>query len=281
MTTPNAVAEEPRGILNPRAGAGAFALERPLPSADLAALVEHHWIVRWDLRGREPFVQETLPHPSVHLVLEPLGSSIMGVVTARFSRRLEGAGQCFGVKFRPGGFSPFARRPVADFTDRSRPIADVFAGDAAALERAVLGLDEPPSRSRSSRASCARTCPPPTPRSTPRSRGSPASSSWPARSGRSRGSRGWRAGTGVRALQRLFRRHVGVSPKWTIRRYRLHEAAQRLEGGQPVDQAALACELGYFDQAHFIKDFTALIGRSPGSYAAACAGPTSRLTSAK
>jgi AraC-like DNA-binding protein len=29
----------------------------------------------------------------------------------------------------------------------------------------------------------------------------------------------------------------------------------------------LALELGYFDQAHFIRDFKKVIGRAPGVYA--------------
>ena len=36
-----------------------------------------------------------------------------------------------------------------------------------------------------------------------------------------------------------------------------------LAAGAPPDWAELALELGYFDQAHFIRDFTALVGRSP------------------
>jgi AraC-like DNA-binding protein len=35
----------------------------------------------------------------------------------------------------------------------------------------------------------------------------------------------------------------------------------------------LALDLGYFDQAHFIKDFKAVVGRSPAEYAAMCSGP--------
>jgi AraC-like DNA-binding protein len=50
-----------------------------------------------------------------------------------------------------------------------------------------------------------------------------------------------------------------------IKRYRLHEAAARLGGA--VDMAALALELGYFDQAHFIRDFKAVVGQPPGRYA--------------
>jgi AraC-like DNA-binding protein len=74
-------------------------------------------------------------------------------------------------------------------------------------------------------------------------------------------------GTGVRALQRLFGEYVGVSPKWVIARYRLHEAEARLSAGEDVDLAALALDLGYYDQAHFTRDFQAIVGRPPAAYA--------------
>ena len=73
----------------------------------------------------------------------------------------------------------------------------------------------------------------------------------------------------LRALQRLFNDAVGVGPKWVINRYRMHEAVARVQAGQPVSWAALAQDLGYFDQAHFIADFRKLVGRTPGDYAQA------------
>ena len=71
---------------------------------------------------------------------------------------------------------------------------------------------------------------------------------------------------GKRSLQRIFREYVGVSPKWVIRRYRLHELVERLHAGARMDGAALAAELGYFDQAHLINDFRSMIGYSPSEY---------------
>jgi AraC-like DNA-binding protein len=76
-------------------------------------------------------------------------------------------------------------------------------------------------------------------------------------------------GLSVRTLQRLFADYVGVSPKWVMRRARLHEAAERADGGEPVDWAALASDLGYADQAHLTRDFTVTIGVPPARYAAA------------
>ena len=77
------------------------------------------------------------------------------------------------------------------------------------------------------------------------------------------------AGMTARSLQRLFADYVGVSPKWVMRRARLHEAAERADSGEPVDWAELAADLGYADQAHLTRDFTVTIGVSPTRYAAA------------
>ena len=84
-----------------------------------------------------------------------------------------------------------------------------------------------------------------------------------------------REGIGKRTLQRLFSEYVGVSPKRVIRRYRLHEAEERLAEGRELNLAALALDLGYFDQAHFARDVKAIVGGAPARYARA-AGPSSR-----
>jgi AraC-like DNA-binding protein len=77
------------------------------------------------------------------------------------------------------------------------------------------------------------------------------------------------SGMTARTLQRLFADYVGVSPKWVMRRARLHEAAERADSGEPVDWACLASDLGYADQAHLTRDFTVTIGVPPSRYAAA------------
>ena len=71
-------------------------------------------------------------------------------------------------------------------------------------------------------------------------------------------------------MQRIFRRYVGASARWVIKRYRVYEALEQLADGGPAEQtwdwAGLAQDLGYYDQAHFINDFKKLVGRSPTAY---------------
>ena len=72
----------------------------------------------------------------------------------------------------------------------------------------------------------------------------------------------------VRSVQRLFADKVGLGPSWVIRRYRLHEAAAHATAGGDVDWARLAVTLGYYDQAHLVREFTATVGTAPARYAA-------------
>ena len=78
------------------------------------------------------------------------------------------------------------------------------------------------------------------------------------------------SGVPARTLQRLFRHYVGAPPKWVLARYRLHDAAERLGNEPGVPVAAVAADAGYFDQAHFCRDFKALLGVTPAQYAAQC-----------
>ena len=77
------------------------------------------------------------------------------------------------------------------------------------------------------------------------------------------------SGLGLRALQRLFHDYVGASPKWVINRYRLHEAIECLAAGTVADWTHLALTLGYYDQAHFNRDFRRFSGRTPSEFQAA------------
>ncbi|MGI9051838.1 MAG: helix-turn-helix domain-containing protein [Ilumatobacteraceae bacterium] len=77
-----------------------------------------------------------------------------------------------------------------------------------------------------------------------------------------------RHGIGRRQIERLFARYVGVGPKWVLARYRLHDVATTLDHGYGGSLTDLAVRSGWYDQAHFIRDFTAQVGVTPGEYRA-------------
>jgi AraC-like DNA-binding protein len=254
-----------RGVLH-ALPAGQFAHGRAAPPADLADRIEHFWWVRWNLDGLPARVQETLPHPNVHLVLEPGRADVWGVHTGRWTRELAGRSMAFGVKFRPGGARGWLGRPVASLANRTMPADELLGADAQRLA-GVLDCSSDEAATALAVEVMRKHLPP-----------ADASALLAGRivdtaaadlSLRSAAALAERFGLTLRGLQRLFAAYVGAGPKWVINRYRMHEAVAQAQAGEPVAWAALAQELGYFDQAHFIADFRRLTGRTPADYARA------------
>jgi AraC-like DNA-binding protein len=257
--------DPPRGVLH---DARPDRHVRYLPTGeDLAAFVEHYWIVEWDRRGLPtPRRAAVLSHPSVHLVVSGARAEVVGVVLGRFERELEETGRAFGIKLHPGAFYPFVREPVSTYTNREVSLATIF-GDAGARYASAVAAEPDDQRCVELAERFLRAHLPPPDESMARAR---AIVEYAA---------GERTVLRVdqlveafaidkRAMQRLFERYVGASPKWVIQRYRMHEALARIDRGDTVDWAAFALELGYFDQAHFSNDFKAMVGCAPSAYLA-------------
>jgi AraC-like DNA-binding protein len=250
-----------RGILRPTAVGEMFSLERRPPPPDLAGLIDSHWLVGWDLTGRPAYESEVLPHPSVHVVFEPTGGAVYGVSRRRYVRRLEGRGWAVGTKFLPGGFAPFLDRPVSDLIDAVLELGQVFGPAADRLQAAadtdsLLGglheflrsrLPAEPDR----RIALVQAI---------------VADIHDAAPGESVAAVAARHHISPRTMQRLFADYVGIGPKWVMQRYRLHDAVEQLDRRRHQDWARFALDLGYYDQAHFLRDFRSLVGRTPAEY---------------
>lgn len=71
---------------------------------------------------------------------------------------------------------------------------------------------------------------------------------------------------GQRQLERLFRSQVGMSPRQYSRLLRVEAARQALRRTAEATTTMVGAELGYHDQSHFIRDFTAVVGMTPYAY---------------
>ena len=255
----------PRGVVGGEAVRRHSPVQRFLPEEPLEPWVERFWSISWDLEDQPPQTGETLPHPSVYLVIEAERSGLAGVNTRRFTRLLEGRGRVYGVKFQPGCFRPFWDAPVQTLTDQVVPLPKAFGPQGADLEAAVLRCGEDVAKAVSHlEAFLMDRLPPPDAKA--QLARLLVARILEDRSLTQAEAVARQAGMSLRSLQRLFQDYVGVSPKWVIQRYRLHDAMARLEGPQPVDLPALALSLGFFDQAHFIRVFKAFLGRTPTGY---------------
>jgi AraC-like DNA-binding protein len=221
------------------------------PAPELAPWVERYWEAHWDYA--EPYHQKIVPYPNVHLSFGVGHAAVNGVVSGFQVRVLEGADHVFGVAVRPGCFRPFLGAPVSTITDRVVPVAEVFGAAPARADRDTVEefllarLPEPDPRTAEAAGAVGLIA------------ADPALTRVETLAGE--------LGVSVRGLQRLFADYVGIGPKWVIRRYRLHEVTERMAAGGEIDWAALAADLGYADQGHFIRDFRSMFGEPPTWYA--------------
>jgi AraC-like DNA-binding protein len=252
-------------------------------SPELVPFVERYWSVRWDRTGQPPFRSEVLSHPSVNLSVES-GSHprfgyalpavlVHGTTTRRFVIDLVGTGRVTAAKFRPGGWVAFGGRPPA--RGSVGPLGGELGVDPPALLAAVLAESDDDARAAVLDRALAPLAPEPadaylelqTLLERMREDRSLVRVEQVARA----------AAMSTRSLQRLFAGYVGLSPKAVLARYRLQDAAAAIDAGEVPDLAGLAAELGWFDQAHFSRDFRAVVGTTPSAYLrrarAAGAGP--------
>lgn len=170
----------------------------------------------------------------------------------------------FGIKFKPGAFYPFIKFPCSQLTNRSLRIEEVFDTNVRKIEDELFSLEDEGKRIQLVENFFRERLP----EQNKRVEQTTLIAEHIAAN---------REITKVeqlvhlfkinkRTMQRMFNQYVGVSPKWVIKRCRLHDAAELAEKGNGPDWTQLALDLGYYDQAHFIKDFKMVIGRSPKEY---------------
>jgi AraC-like DNA-binding protein len=79
-------------------------------------------------------------------------------------------------------------------------------------------------------------------------------------------------GVSTRGLERRYRRHAGIPPKLALRIERFRRARAVLDDQPRTPLATVAFRCGYADQAHFTRDFTELAGETPARWRAGPAG---------
>lgn len=256
----------PRGLLPGAAPPPEGEHRRVAPPPALAPYVAHFWWVSWDLSS--PRVVETLPHPTVHVVFEAPDhrATLTPVSLRRFTRTLEGRGRVFGVKLRPAVFGALSRVQVASLRERSVGVGEVLAAPLVDALRALgddlraITVAEDAVRAAEARL---------------------VGLSWPVlpsaltdvRDLVERLEHGREivrvedaarmASLDARTLERRFRAWVGLTPKSVLARYRLIEAAERVQHEADTPLVAVAAAVGYSDQAHFSREFRAVVGRTP------------------
>jgi len=247
------------------------------PCAALRSHVECLWLVS-DARPRperapERIVPDGCPELIVHL-LDPFSRQIAGrwvpqgrvflagTLTRPWLLRAGRRIRTLGIRFRPGEVRPILPVSMIEAADRELPLAaSVGRGRAGTLLRGLRAARSEAARfaaaeewllerlaASHTRESAAR----PAVRLLLEARGA-------ARIADVARALGWSR----RRLERVFARDLGTSPKLFARIVRLNAVLAGLDARERASAVDMALAAGYFDQAHLLRDFRALAGRTP------------------
>lgn len=253
--------------MRPTVSAQHLDLRRVAPSGSTAAFVDYFWIVRWVCP--EPYAQQVIPQPCVHLSAEwheGVPRLLVNPISrAPFIRSLEGTGHVLGAAFRPASFRAVLGADLATIAGQVAPLGDLVGGDDSAPAADILrpeATDEEMVTALSAHLdSFGATVDPEAEELNALVREAELDPSLTRASELAE-----RAGVSLRTLQRQFTAYLGIGPKWVVQRFRLLDAAAAAHGGEPTDWARLAHELGFSDQAHLTRAFTAVVGTPPATY---------------
>ncbi len=191
----------------------------------------------------------------------------MGLWTRRFLVEYPTRVHLVGVHFKPWGMSPFVDVPATELRDRWVPVDAIWhrsldrirsqLGDTISAAETLHVLEQE-LRSRL-------TDPP--------SRGLDLVQQTAGRLQTTHGALPVGAlcdGVGLSGnhLATQFKVHVGVAPKRVARIYRFTRLILSVDALGPVDWSELALTAGYYDQAHFGKEFKDFTGHTPTEYLA-------------
>lgn len=240
---------------------------------ELAELISRFWVPVWSLPQGQSSLQRVLQYPVCQLVVAPDYALVVGPRRGMSTKELTGEGWAFGAMLTPAAGALLLGDSMRNLVDRDRDLVDVPGIDGAAVAHGVRrAIESDPADSAAQAAAAEHLQDALLPQLPVDEEGELINRvvdqielhpdlcrvSDLARS----------FAMTERSLQRLCLRRVGLSPKWLIQRRRLHEAAGRLADPHRPTLTEVAGVLGYADQAHFVRDFRAVTGLTPGEYAA-------------
>ncbi len=166
-----------------------------------------------------------------------------------------------GVRFHAGGLSPFVVGPVQTWNDRVVDLAEVFSDDARTLEDKLRAAGSEMGRHADNLNAFFAS----------RLRISESYRVFQSLKEHLHAVPGdarmdelcARRGVSQRQLDRLFRAHLGFSPKTYARVVRFQRALNQLKKDPGCTLADIAARCGYYDQSHFVREFRAYAGTAP------------------
>jgi AraC-like DNA-binding protein len=196
-------------------------------------------------------------------VLQPR-SFIFGQITTYLEIAPTGASGIIAARFLPEGLAPFLAVPVAALEDKAVDMHTLFGEKGKTLETEILRAPDTQQRIQLIESFLLSLLERPQTIDT-------ITKACVEAIIQSQGQLGMIALAGQvqinrRNMERRFASAIGISPKQLSKVVRLQATLRMLEQKKFSNLTSLAYENGYYDQAHFIKDFREFTGMSPKSF---------------
>ncbi|WP_129716286.1 helix-turn-helix domain-containing protein [Pedobacter sp. SYP-B3415] len=243
---------------------GAVSYSEFLPAPALQPYIYCYWQLKTSVRLSEPFVYRVVADGCIDIYMEranPAAAFIMGFCRQYTEFPLEPSFDYVGIRFLPGMLPLLFGIHAAELSNRYAALADVLP-ELAALFRECADPTAPLSSllevfNDSIRACLSRQIVPDT-------RFYGALALILQRSGVLDVEKDLDTGLSGRQLRRVFSHYIGDTPKTFSKVVRFQHVLRAKPSVQSLKQNKLFFDAGYYDQAHFIKEFKSLYGVTPG-----------------
>lgn len=240
-----------------------YHLRRYIPDIPLITLIEQFWLVNWNLSDKKPHTQKNLPDPNFHLIFDNQKIKLIGPIRKTYNYKMEGVGQIIGIKFQLGALSDHLTSPISHYVDKEIDAQQLVGFD---VNECISTLDDSMSDKQIIELLEKHLAPLITIPSSDLIKVRELVNLIKNDTDITRVEQlSVKTKLSIRTIQRYFKHYLGLSPKWLIRKYRLHQALDLLEQ-QEVNFLDIVDYLGYTDQSHLIRDFKEIIGVTPKNY---------------
>ena len=238
-----------------------FFVEGYLPGHSRERMVPHgrmHLVIELDGRPRHIYDNDTQQPvqvcrdawlSGVHPTISPLANT-------------DSESRLLAVQFAPDGSLPFTHRPAEEFCDAVVSAESVFGPSVITVREELRGVEEPRAAIDHltgwlvERYDPSKEPPGEFRRIVARLLEDPGSARLTELSEHE-------SSVSYRRFIEQFRRFVGPTPKTMQRILRFAEVFERIQGDDQVDWARISHDLGFSDQAHFVREFKSFSGYRP------------------
>ena len=249
------------------------------PHPDLDSFIKCYWLLEAPSEA-VPEKQRIVPDGCMEMIFhyaDPFkqyladGSSIIqpscfvfGQITTTLEIEPTGNAGIIAARFHPDGFLPFATIPVREMENRAVSLEELFGEEGKQLGLSVLKAETTSARIHLMETFFLAKLQ--TEESIDRIARASVEALLLANGQVTIDELADQLNINRRQLERRFAAVIGMSPKQLSKIIRLQATLKLMEQKQFTSLTSLAYETGYFDQAHFIKDFKEFTGVSPRDF---------------